>query len=73
MTLAEISHLIGFLFVSSFAIYKSFSVSLAFGLAIMIPNILMNLYPSLLQQENKRRIDKLINIHKIVANSMYKK
>lgn len=73
MTLAEISHLIGFLFVSSFAIYKSFSVSLAFGLAIMIPNILMNLYPSLLQQENKRRIDKLINRHKIVANSMYKK
>jgi len=26
----------------------------------MIPNILMNLYPSLLQQENKRRIDRLI-------------
>jgi hypothetical protein len=26
----------------------------------MIANILLNLYPSLLQQENKRRIDPLI-------------
>ena len=26
----------------------------------MIVNILMNLYPSLLQQENKRRIDPII-------------
>ncbi|MGB5698690.1 hypothetical protein [Muriicola sp.] len=60
MTLSEISHLIGFLFVTIFAITKSFSVSIVFGLTIMIPNILMNLYPSLLQQENKRRIDKLI-------------
>ncbi len=60
MTLAEISHLIGFVFTAVFAIYKSFSVSIVFGLSIMIANILMNLYPSLLQQENKRRIDKLI-------------
>jgi hypothetical protein len=60
MTLSEISHLIGFIFVTIFAIYKSFHVSLAFGLPIMIPNILLNLYPSLLQQQNKRRIDKLI-------------
>lgn len=60
MTLAEISHLIGFLFVTLFAIYFSFRVSLTYGLSIMIPNILMNLYPSLLQQENKRRLDKLI-------------
>ncbi|MGZ5221269.1 MAG: glycosyl-4,4'-diaponeurosporenoate acyltransferase CrtO family protein [Chitinophagaceae bacterium] len=33
-----------------------------FGLIIMIINIFMNLYPALLQQENKRRIDKLIKI-----------
>ena len=61
MTLSEISHLIGFVFVTVFAIYKSFSVSLVFAISIMIPNVLMNLYPSLLQQENKRRIDKFLN------------
>ena len=60
MTLAEISHLIGFVFVTFFAIYKSITHNYLFGLTIMIVNILMNLYPSLLQQENKRRIDKLI-------------
>jgi hypothetical protein len=65
MTLAEISHLIGFVFVMFFAFYFSFRVSLAYGLTIMIPNILLNLYPSLLQQENKRRIDKLIKRQKL--------
>src|SRR3546814_254586 len=60
MTVAEISHLIGFIFVTAFAVYKSFTHNLLFGLVIMAVNILMNLYPSLLQQENKRRIDKLI-------------
>jgi len=60
MTIAEISHLIGFIFVTVIALYKSVSINYLFGLTIMIVNILMNLYPSLLQQENKRRIDKLI-------------
>ena len=60
MTIAEISHLIGFIFVTFLALYKSISHNYLFGLTIMIANILMNLYPSLLQQENKRRIDKLI-------------
>lgn len=60
MTLAEISHLIGFLFVVIVSIYKSITVGVVFAFTMMIPNILMNLYPSLLQQENKRRIDKLI-------------
>ena len=60
MTLAEVSHLIGFVFVIVVAIYKIMTVSFLFGIFMMIPNILMNLYPSLLQQENKRRIDKLI-------------
>ncbi|QDO94687.1 hypothetical protein FNB79_12190 [Formosa sediminum] len=71
MTLAEISHLIGFVFVIFFAVYKSFTHNLLFGLTIMIVNVLMNLYPSLLQQENKRRIDKLINRQiKTVANNV---
>lgn len=61
MTLAEISHLIAFVFVIFFAIYKSFAENWLFGFVIMIVNVLMNLYPSLLQQENKRRLDQLIN------------
>lgn len=62
MTLAEISHLIGFLVVTVFAVFFSFKVSLSYGLSIMLPNIFLNLYPSLLQQENKRRIDRLNKI-----------
>lgn len=64
MTLAETSHLIGFIFVLAFAIYWSIKRSFLFGLIIMIANVLLNLYPSLLQQENKRRIDKLIKRQK---------
>jgi hypothetical protein len=60
MTLSEISHLVAFVFVVFFAIYFCIRVNLLYGLAIMIPNIFLNLYPSLLQQENKRRIDQLI-------------
>ena len=60
MTIAEISHLIGFIFVTFVAIYKTIDSNYVFGITIMVVNILMNLYPSLLQQENKRRIDKLI-------------
>jgi uncharacterized membrane protein YagU involved in acid resistance len=60
MTLSEISHLVAFIFVVIFAIFYCIKVRLTFGLAIMIPNIFLNLYPSLLQQENKRRIDQLI-------------
>ena len=60
MTCSEISHLIGFVFVSLFAFMKFFNTDFLFGFTMMVVNILMNLYPSLLQQENKRRIDQLI-------------
>lgn len=60
MTISEIDHLIGFAFVTIFAFIKWYTHNFIFGLTIMIVNILMNLYPSLLQQKNKRRIDKLI-------------
>lgn len=63
MTYSELSHLIGFVFVSLFAVIKCFSVNITFGSSMMIGNILLNLYPSLLQQKNKRRIDKLIERH----------
>ena len=72
MTVAEISHLIGFIFVTIVAIYLSFTKSPIVGITMMIPNTLMNLYPSLLQQENKRRIDKLIKRKtNTVANTVY--
>jgi hypothetical protein len=57
MTYAEINHLIGFSFSTIFALIKFINGEYLFGLSIMIVNILLNLYPSLLQQENKRRID----------------
>ena len=60
MTFSEISHLIGFGFVTVFALIKLVNSNYLFALIITIVNILMNLYPSLLQQENKRRIDRLI-------------
>ncbi len=62
MTVAEISHLIGFAFVTVFALVKVFNGLYLFALVIMFVNILMNLYPSLLQQENKRNIDRLIKV-----------
>lgn len=60
MTVSEIDHLIGFAFVSIFALVKFFDFNFLFGIMIMIANVLLNLYPSLLQQENKRRIDRLL-------------
>lgn len=61
MTVSEIDHLIGFAFVSIFALVKFADFNFIFGIAIMIANVVLNLYPSLLQQENKRRIDRLLN------------
>ncbi len=60
MTSSEIDHLIGFIFVTIFALLKFYKTEWLFGLTIILVNILMNLNPSLLQQQNKRRIDKLI-------------
>lgn len=71
MTFADIGHLVGFVFVTFFAILKAINVSLLFGAIIMLVNVLMNLYPSLLQQQNKKRIDKFIkrnNRGKIMEN-----
>lgn len=59
MTFSEISHLIGFTFVNIFILMKLINGNFLFALIFMTVNILMNLYPSLLQQENKRRIDLL--------------
>ena len=61
MTISEIDHLIGFVFVNFFAFAKIFTLNYLFAFVILLVNAIINLYPSLLQQENKRRIDKLIN------------
>ena len=50
MTFSEISHLIGFGFMAIVAFTQFIYDNHAFGLIIMIVNICMNLYPSLLQQ-----------------------
>lgn len=60
MTISEIGHLMAFIFASLFAFDKFLKFNFLFGFTIMLVNVLMNLYPSLLQQVNKRRIDKLI-------------
>lgn len=60
MTFSEISHFIGFAFVTVVALVQFIYGRYSFGLILTIVNIFMNLYPSLLQQENKKRIDKLI-------------
>lgn len=61
MTIAEIDHLVGFVFVTCFAIVSFYNFKFIAGSMMMLVNVLMNLYPSLLQQENKRRIDQFLN------------
>lgn len=61
MTIAEINHLFAFLFVSIFVFVSIFNQKFLLALLILFTNIFMNLHPSLLQQQNKRRIDKLLS------------
>lgn len=60
MTKSEISHLIAFLFVSIFICMAVYNQKYISAFTILIFNVLMNLNPSLLQQWNKRRIDRLL-------------
>ena len=64
MTYAETGHLIGFNFVVIVAVVMAVQSKFLLALIILIVNLPMNLYPSLLQQENKRRIDRLIAVMK---------
>ena len=61
MTKAEIDHLIAFCFVFILIIILALKAQFTFALILLIFNILMNLCPSLLQQQNKRRIDNIIS------------
>ena len=60
MTKSEIDHLLAFLFVMIFVIIAILTNRFLFAFIILMFNLIMNLYPSLLQQQNKRRIDKLL-------------
>lgn len=60
MTKSEIDHLFAFVFVMIFVIMMILKNNYLFALIILLVNVIMNLYPSLLQQQNKRRIDKLL-------------
>lgn len=62
MTFSELSHLLAFVSVAVFAIVTLIKGKYALALVMMVVNTLMNLYPSLLQQENKRRIDRFIAV-----------
>ncbi len=62
MIKAEVDHLTGFAFVLLICLVELFLANFLFALTIMIVNIFMNLYPSLLQQLNKRRIDRLLKV-----------
>ena len=64
MIFSEMSHLFGFGLVMIvvlvlFLYYKN----PVFGATLFIINVLFNLYPSLLQQKNKQRIDQCIILH----------
>lgn len=57
MTIAEIGHLFGFAFVFLIIIYLMIQQNYLFASVLCIANIITNLYPSLLQQWNKRILD----------------
>ncbi|MCH8568714.1 MAG: hypothetical protein LAT67_10640 [Balneolales bacterium] len=61
MTKSEIDHLFAFLFVSLFMFVAIYNQEYLSASIILLINVLMNLDPSLLQQQNKRRIDKLLS------------
>jgi len=62
MTTAELNHLFAFVFMGIFILIKIFYGLYLFAIVMLFVNILMNLYPCLLQQQNKRRIDRYLDI-----------
>lgn len=62
MTKAELNHIFAFLFMGIFILVKVYHGLYLFASVMLLVNVLMNLYPSLLQQKNKRRIDRYLNV-----------
>ncbi|WCO02118.1 glycosyl-4,4'-diaponeurosporenoate acyltransferase CrtO family protein [Psychroserpens ponticola] len=60
MTYSEIGHLIGFIFILIVMILKLRDGHVTYAAILFICNIIFNLYPSLLQQQNKKQIDRIL-------------
>lgn len=60
MVYAEIGHLIAFIFIFIVTIVIVSSGQFVYAVILLICNIIFNLYPSLLQQQNKKRIDRIL-------------
>ncbi len=68
MTLAENSHLIGFIVLQMYVVFLSFwGIELWQLILYTIFNIIFNLYLVFLQQYNKRRIDKLLSLSQSIG------
>jgi len=62
MTKAELGHLFAFLFTGIFIVIKIANGLYLFAAVMLLLNVIMNLYPGLLQQQNKRRIDRYFQL-----------
>jgi len=61
MVYAEIGHIIGFIFILVIILLKLWNGQCTYALILFGFNIIFNLYPTLLQQQNKKRIDGILN------------
>jgi hypothetical protein len=62
MATSEVSHWVGFVAMLGLTIFAWWHRGSLVGLAYLFCNIIGNLYPCLLQQYNKRRLDQLISV-----------
>ena len=60
MTYSEISHYIAFIFILIVLVIIFWSGQVSYAIILFVFNIIFNLYPSLLQQQNKKRIDRIL-------------
>ena len=60
MTYSEISHFVGFIFILVIIVLKLLKGQNAYAFMLFIFNIIFNLYPSSLQQQNKKRMDRIL-------------
>lgn len=60
MTYSEIGHHIAFIFILVVLVFKLYEGQFTYAAILFVFNIIFNLYPSLLQQQNKKRIDRIL-------------
>ena len=60
MTYSEVGHYIAFIFMLAVMVLKLRNGQASYAIILFIFNIVFNFYPSLLQQQNKRRIDRVL-------------